>query len=122
MHGYLARATGEIEVGLDHNKVTANPKEILAFRNNAVGGDLLPPQEFEDLFVLQAKAWLQAIETGQTTLVVSGAEAARSIALIEACYERRQLLELPWVRPANLQLDVSQTKVGDEASQTVSKV
>lgn len=42
--------------------------------------------------------WLEAIRSARTP-IVSGAEARRSVALIEACYRQRQPLELPWVTP-----------------------
>ena len=100
---------GEIEVSLHSNRVTASPKEILAYRNGGVSGNRLPRQSFEELFVLQLKDWLQAIETGQVPLV-SGMEAARSIALIEACYEQHRLLKLPWVRPEKSQADASEIR------------
>jgi hypothetical protein len=55
-------------------------------------------QLYSELFPLEIKDWLRAIET-RATPFVPGTEAARSVALIEACYKQRRLLELPWVRP-----------------------
>ncbi len=90
---------GEIEIGLGGKKyVGANPKEILSYTNGTVRSDPQLQQLFSELFPLQIKDWLRAIET-RTTPFVPGTEAARSVALIEACYKQRRLLELPWVRP-----------------------
>ena len=57
----------------------------------------------DDLFRLQIEDWLRAIESGRSPLVPPE-EGARSVALIEACYRERRLLELPWIRPADAQL------------------
>lgn len=92
---------GEIEISLHSNRLIARPKEILAYKNSVMSGYRLPKQSFQELFVLQIKDWLQAIKSGKIPLV-PGVEAARSIAFINACYEKRQLLELPWVRPDRL--------------------
>lgn len=91
---------GEIEVSLDEkrfNHIMARPREILSFRNGGRRGDRLPRQRMGDLFRLQLEDWLHAVETGGEPSV-SGAEGARSVALIEACYKERRLLDLPWVR------------------------
>ena len=90
---------GEIEIGLGGKKyVAANPKEILAYTNGTVRSDPQLQQLYSELFPLQIKDWLRAIET-RATPFVPGTVAARSVALIEACYKQRRLLELPWVRP-----------------------
>jgi predicted dehydrogenase len=100
---------GEIEVSLHSNRLIARPPEILAYESSVVSGNRLPKQSYEELFVLQIKDWLKAIESRQIPRV-PGTEAARSIAWIKACYEKRQLLELPWVRPDKLQPDELQVK------------
>ena len=89
---------GEIEVSLNKNQVDGRPKEILAYRNGPVSGYSLPQQSFDELFVLQIRDWLRAIEERKSPLV-PGAEAVRSIALIEECYKQREPLEFPWIRP-----------------------
>jgi len=89
---------GEIEISLHSNRVTADPGGILEYKAGALAGKRLPKQTIRKLFELQITDWLQAIERGQQPMV-SGTEAVRSIALIEACYAQRELLELPWVRP-----------------------
>ena len=102
---------GEIEISLQSNQLTARPKRILGQRHCGLSGNRLPQQSRQERFALQIKDWLRAIETRETPLV-SGVEAARSVALIEACYERRQLLELPWVRPEKLRQEISSTRSG----------
>ena len=55
-----------------------------------------------DLFSAQLQDWLDAIRIGRLP-TVSGTEARKSVALIEACYAQRQLLQLPWVEPCGHQ-------------------
>jgi predicted dehydrogenase len=50
---------------------------------------------FADVFVRQIDDFAGAIR-GRREPFVSGTEGRRSLALIEACYERRHPLELPW--------------------------
>jgi predicted dehydrogenase len=50
---------------------------------------------FADVFVRQIDDFARAIRLRREPLV-SGSEGRRSLALIEACYERRQPLVLPW--------------------------
>ena len=93
---------GEIEIGLakqNNNFLTARPKTVLSFRAGRVRGTPMRRLKTDDLFRLQIKDWLRAIERGHSPLVPPE-EGARSIALIEACYRERRLLELPWMRPA----------------------
>jgi predicted dehydrogenase len=59
-------------------------------RREASGG-----LNFADVFVRQIDDFARAIRLRREPLV-SGAEGRRSQALIEACYERRQPLVLPW--------------------------
>ncbi len=92
---------GEIELSLHSNRLIASPKDILGYRAGGMDGRHLPKQSFEELFVPEIKDWLHSIDVQQASLV-SGSEASRSIALIEACYEQRQLLEYPWVKPERL--------------------
>lgn len=53
---------------------------------------------FLDVMAASFNDWVDAIRTRRTP-AVSGPEAKRSVALIEACYRQRQPLELPWVAP-----------------------
>lgn len=50
-------------------------------------------------FTLQMLNVAAAIR-GHATLLVDGHQGARSIALIERCYQRRQLLDQPWMDPS----------------------
>lgn len=53
---------------------------------------------FMDCFVSQLRNVAAAV-TGREPLFVSGAEARKTVALIEACYHQRTLLEMPWLDP-----------------------
>lgn len=89
---------GMVEIGLTTNRVMSDQKAVLEYSNGCGKGHELPSQTFHDLFRLQLRDWLRAIETGDSPRV-SGVEGARGIVLIEACYQQRHLLELPWVKP-----------------------
>ncbi len=56
---------------------------------------------FQDVFVRQIDDFAAAIREGRPPLV-PGREGRRSLDLIEACYEARRPLELPWDEPAEL--------------------
>jgi predicted dehydrogenase len=58
-------------------------------------------QGYLDVMAASFNDWIEAIRQRRPP-TVTGAEARRSIELIEACYRQRQPLELPWVstRPA----------------------
>lgn len=91
---------GEIEIGLGGKKyVNAHPQKLLAYSDGKVSCDRQSEQLLLSLFDLQIEDWLRAIERGGTPFV-TGTEAARSVALIESCYQQRRLLELPWVGAA----------------------
>ncbi len=53
-------------------------------------------QKVADLITAEHEDFFQAIKTGQPPLV-SGVEGRRSLALVEACYAERRLLQLPWL-------------------------
>lgn len=96
----LQGSRGWLEVSLDErrlNTVAASDRNLLAASAGDLRGDRLPAQAFRDLFTEQIQDWIRAIR-GENPPAVPGAEGARSVALIEACYERRQLLSHPWVR------------------------
>jgi predicted dehydrogenase len=66
-----------------------------------VEGSLLPAdteQKVADLVAAEHMDFIEAIRTGRPP-AVSGAEARRSLALVEACYAERHLWDLPWVEP-----------------------
>jgi predicted dehydrogenase len=95
---------GEMEVWLHQHKITATPAWILQSVHNGFSAHRVPRQLFRTLFTAQLEDWFRAIETGQPPFV-SGVEAARSMAIIDACYRRRQLLELPWMSPVSSRRD-----------------
>jgi predicted dehydrogenase len=64
-------------------------------------GDRGSALNFTDVFVRQIDDFARAIRLRREPFI-PGAEGRRSLALIEACYAQRQLLELPWsVVPAS---------------------
>jgi predicted dehydrogenase len=94
----------ELEVALVQNSIS------LRFLDAAVGitghvtfpGQLVREgQRVSDLIAAEHEDFLEAIRTGRPP-AVSGAEARRSIALIEACYAARRPLKLPWVEPESI--------------------
>jgi predicted dehydrogenase len=56
---------------------------------------------FVDCFVNQLRNVLAAATTGEE-LCVSAMDARRTVALIEDCYRKRELLEMPWLEPAEV--------------------
>ena len=70
------------------------------------------PRDLADLFAWQMADFVRAIET-RTAPAVPGAEARRSVTLIEACYRRRQPLVFPF---ESLLLDVNQLASTAKAS------
>jgi predicted dehydrogenase len=53
-------------------------------------------EDYLDVMAASFTDWIDAIRLGRPP-AVCGAEARRSVALIEKCYRQRQPLELPWV-------------------------
>ncbi|HEY0513505.1 MAG TPA: Gfo/Idh/MocA family oxidoreductase [Thermoanaerobaculia bacterium] len=70
----------------------ANREVALAGHARREGGSGL---NFADVFVRQIDDFARAVR-GRREPFVPGIEGRRSLALIEACYERRQPLVLPW--------------------------
>ena len=90
---------GELEVNLRANEasISMNNGEVgLSGAGIASAEEGATKQGFLELFHPQIDNWIEAIQTKQEP-AVSGREARRSVALIEACYQNRKDLELPWV-------------------------
>lgn len=95
---------GEIEIGTEQrnrNLVSASPNTLLETTYAGVRGARLPRLHVIDLFVREIRDWLLTIESGGPPLVTPESTVP-AIALIERCYARRELWELPWVRPATV--------------------
>ena len=104
----------ELEVGLVSNTVSLCFYEAsLAHRMGITGhadpveGSWLPAsveQKVADLVAAEHMDFIEAIQIGRPP-AVSGAEARRSLALVEACYATRHLWKLPWVElcPASVE-------------------
>ncbi len=87
---------GSLEVGLAGNRLSATPTALLTHRFEGLRGDRLPAQTGTDIFAAQLVAWQAAIAgTGQ---IVSGADGAAVVGLVEQLYAVRQRLEPAWVR------------------------
>ena len=92
----------ELEVDLMRNEVTlrftdgATLRGQAGLNQSALDQVALAEQSASDLVVAQHDDFLAAVRGEQLT-AVSGEEARRSMALIEACYTARQPLALPWV-------------------------
>jgi predicted dehydrogenase len=90
---------GILEANLRNNSI-----RITSFDGTSgLGGfgidkNILTPvdQPFTQLFIPLHDDWLYAIQTGSQP-TVTGEIARRSVALIAACYEQRQPLNLPWL-------------------------
>ncbi len=93
-------ALGELEISLHDNHLQGRPRRLLRFRHGGWRGGALPSQGFGAPFVDEVRNWLDAI-AGRATVAVDGAEARRSVALIERCYAIREPLNLPWFRPVS---------------------
>jgi predicted dehydrogenase len=94
------RGTLEIGTKTDSSvRLTVAAQDItLAGKPVAAGAD--PPATLVDLFRREFADFVAAIEDGGEPLV-TGREGRKSVALMEACYARRERLEYPWEAPAS---------------------
>jgi predicted dehydrogenase len=89
----------ELEIALRTNEAVIRSLEggpALSGAGLLSGSQCPIEQVFVDLFPIQIHDWVEAIRTGRLP-TVPGTEGRRSVALIEACYSKRQGLELPWI-------------------------
>lgn len=68
-------------------------------RADVMESRISPSPSFMECFVNQLRHVIDAIH-GRPSLVVSGREARKTVALIEACYQNRTLLDMPWLEPS----------------------
>jgi len=90
---------GEIEVDLRKNEVslrTAGGGASIAGYGLVQGQQDSRDQGFFDLFPLQLADFVNAIQSGSRCRV-DGGEAARSVELIESCYQKRAPLMSSWI-------------------------
>jgi nucleoside-diphosphate-sugar epimerase len=90
---------GELEVNLRKNEVsltTNNGAASVAGHGLVQGQPDMHEQGFFDLFPLQLGDFVNAIQSGKRPRAC-GEEAARSIALIESCYQKRAPLGSSWI-------------------------
>ena len=97
----VAGTRGTLEVG---TKTDSSVRLTIAAQDITLGGKPVaagatPPATLVDLFRLEFTDFVAAIEGGGEP-VVSGREGCKSVALMEACYARREMLEYPWEAPA----------------------
>jgi predicted dehydrogenase len=91
----LSTEMGQLTLGMAGNELQA-PPAMLAFESRSVGKPPFPAIQSPDLFVDQL-AEFRKFAASQPAAVVDGADAARSVGLIDRCYAARQRLELPWL-------------------------
>lgn len=101
---------GQIEVDLRKNRVSLTTREgeasIVGY-GQLQGQPDAPKQGFFELFPLQLSDFVHSIQCGRPPRAC-GEEAARSVALIEACYQKREPLSLSWMslkRAHNIELE-----------------
>lgn len=88
---------GTLEVGTKTDStVTLTPAlGQVSMSGRATMPNQPPPGNLSDLFAWQMADFVRAIQTDSTP-AVPGAEARRSVAVLEACYRRRQPLAFPF--------------------------
>lgn len=86
---------GFVEVHLYRNEVLSCSENVRAFKAHGFGVGSFPEQRFPELFGAELADFRKSIAGGRQ-LGVAGVEGLRSIEVIEACYERREPLEMPW--------------------------
>jgi predicted dehydrogenase len=88
----------QLEVGLHRNTLTWR-YEHCPMHITGQGAPHVPgataDQDHVDLVAAEHADWLEAIRTGRAPSIPAP-EGRRSVALIEACYQRRRPLRLPW--------------------------
>jgi predicted dehydrogenase len=103
-------ARGELEVGVWDPDPEVTLRLADGARAGAAGGEVALAGHarrggralaFQDAFRRQLEDFAGAIREGREPRV-AGREGRRSIALVEACYRRRQPLVLPWDEPPEL--------------------
>jgi predicted dehydrogenase len=107
----LRGTLAELEVGLVQNTVSLrwdpaaarqDAHTVKSDTTGVVGHAIwssepeLPETKVANLIAAEHRDFIAAIRTGRAP-AVSGAEARRSLALVEACYAQRQLWRLPWI-------------------------
>lgn len=90
-----------LEVSLHGPKARLRTKGLLKAIDGDIRSETMPVAGLAPNlipFVAQLRDWLGAIRNG-TEPLVSGVQGRRCIALAEACYRQRKLLDLPWMKP-----------------------
>ena len=77
--------------------------QVIAIQNSIM--ELDKKQTVADLMASQLDNWIETIQKKHPPLV-SGKDANRSIALIEACYKERKSIDMPWLRPILLKQEI----------------
>jgi predicted dehydrogenase len=92
----LESEKGVLTLSMSGNNLGASSDAMLTFNSSEFHKPPFQPTSWMEMFreqLLHFDAYIQ----GQPTHVVSGEEAARSVALIERCYAVRRRLEHPWI-------------------------
>jgi predicted dehydrogenase len=85
----------QIEIGFDGLDLGVEGRLFSAHLENGVPAGQHPAELFHQCFLLQ---WLNIIAAheGREAPRITGAQAARSLALVEKCYRSRSFMEPPW--------------------------
>lgn len=92
-----------IEVNMFDSRITLQPSgadvKVIGAAVDSQHVDLNTSRSYEDALVAQLKDWIEAIRNKQSPCI-TGEEARRSVALIEACHKQRKAFEMPWLSAA----------------------
>lgn len=97
----LRGTRGTLEVGTKTDstvRLTFDGQPI-ALTGKPLEAGCAPPASLVDLCRRELEDFIATIHDGREALV-TGREGRKSVALIEACYARRQMIEYPWEAPA----------------------
>lgn len=96
----LESEKGILTLSMSGNNLEVSADAMLAFDSPEFHKPPFQPTNWMEMF-RQQLLHFDAYIRGQPTHVVSGEEAARSVALIERCYAIRRRLERPWIHYVN---------------------
>jgi predicted dehydrogenase/nucleoside-diphosphate-sugar epimerase len=92
----IVGSNGHVEAHFYDNKVISASADVWDFEHGCTP-QKMPQQLFTELFGAEFHDFLDSIRTKRRP-AVDGAEATRSVELIDRCYTRRRALGLPWVQ------------------------
>ena len=87
---------GTLECELNGGRVLRAEGAARGFAHDGIGLDDLPLQPWDAFFPIELGEFMSTVSDGAPSRT-PGSEGIRSIRLIEDCYRRRELWDLPWV-------------------------